>query len=154
MLIRITGKFWKVMPRTFRTWITRRFHPTFTVSAAGVITNDLGEVLLLNHILRPVSGWGVPGGFLELGEQPETGLRREIREETGIDLADVRLFRCRTFGRHIEIVMTASAVGEPRVMSREITELAWFGNEDMPAEMSRDQKQLIQSALAWDRQDT
>jgi len=154
MLIRITGKFWKVMPRTFRTWITRRFHPTFTVSAAGVILNDRREVLLLNHVLRPVSGWGVPGGFLELGEQPEAGLRREIREETGIDLTDIRLFRCRTFGRHIEIVMTATAVGEPRVMSREITELAWFALDDMPAEMSLDQKQLIQSAFASTGQDS
>jgi 8-oxo-dGTP diphosphatase len=147
MLIKITGVIWKVIPRKTRTWLTRRFHPTFTVSAAGIITNERGEVLLLDHVLRPVSGWGVPGGFLETGEQPDEGLRREIREETGIDLENIKLYRCRTQRRHIEIIMTAKGVGEPRVMSREITALAWFPLDQMPAAMSIDQKLLIRAAL-------
>ncbi|CAN5408145.1 NUDIX domain-containing protein [soil metagenome] len=147
MLIKLIGKVWKRLPRKFRTQVTRVAQPRFTVSAAGIITNDEGRVLLLDHVLRPTSGWGVPGGFMNYGEQPEAAFRREIREETGIELADVKVHRCRTFQRHIEIIFTAKGIGEPRVLSREITALGWFEVEEMPEEMSVDQHFLIRRAL-------
>ena len=135
------------MPRGLRTWVTRRAQSKFTVSAGGIITNDKGEVLLLNHVLRPVSGWGVPGGFMEAGEDPEAAFRREIREETGLDLRDVKIHRVRTIGRHIEVIFLAIGVGEAAVASREIKELAWCAVEKMPPEMSLDQQFLIRKAL-------
>lgn len=131
-----------------RRWITRRLHTTFTVSAAAIITNERGEVLLLEHVLRSsVSGWGVPGGFIKKGEQPEIALRREIMEETGLELTDVRIFSCRTFYRHVEIIMTAKCKGEPTIMSREITDLGWYSIDEMPQEMSPDQKRLVRNVL-------
>jgi 8-oxo-dGTP diphosphatase len=147
MLIGIIGKLWKVMPREMRRWLTRRLHTSFTVSAAGIITNAGGQVLLLNHVLRPVSGWGLPGGFLDRGEQPEAALRRELREETGLDLTDVAICRVRTLRTHIEIIFMARGIGEPEVKSREIIELRWFDVEDMPGEMSLDQHSVIKKAL-------
>ncbi len=135
------------MPKQARTFVTRSVQVRFTVSAAGVITNERGEVLLLNHILRPLSGWGVPGGFLNFGEQPEAAFRREIREETGLELFDVSLYRTRTFKRHIEIIFVAKTTGEPEVMSREISELGWFTVENMPKEMSLDQQFLVKKIL-------
>ena len=138
------------MPRRARRWLTRRVQPHFTVSAAGVITNERGEVLLLNHVLRPDSGWGLPGGFLNAGEQPEDAFQREIREETGLELSVVKLAHSRTLQRHIEIIFTAKAVGKASVKSREITELGWFDLEHMPEEMSRDQKFLISNICPTD----
>ena len=135
------------MPKTARRWLTRRFQTSFTVSAAGVITNENGEVLLLNHVFRPVSGWGLPGGFLDAGEQPEAAFRREIREETGLELSNVSLVRIRTIHRHIEIIFASKGIGEPVVKSREIIELGWFGLDDMPKEMSLDQQFLILKVL-------
>ncbi len=132
MLIKLIGKVWKRIPRNARAKITRVAQSRFTVSAAGIITDADGRVLLLNHVLRPTSGWGVPGGFMNYGEQPEAAFRREIKEETGLDLADVAVHRCRTFNRHIEIIFMAKGVGEARVLSREITELDWFEVESMP----------------------
>ena len=147
MFMKAAGIFWKLIPREARTWLTRRFHPTFTASAAGIITNDLGQVLLLDHVLRPVSGWGIPGGFMKRGEQPEAALRREIREETGIELSDVELHRCRTHLSHIEILMTARGIGDPEVKSSEIRRLGWFDVDKMPAEMSKDQHSIVRQAL-------
>ena len=138
------------MPPSARQLVTRRFQVRFTVSAAGVITNEKGEVLLLNHVLRPVSGWGVPGGFLNFGEQPEAAFRREIREETGLDLRDVTIYRSRTLKRHIEIIFLAKAMGEAKVLSREIIELGWFTAENMPREMSLDQQFLVRKVLIPD----
>ena len=150
MLINIAGTIWKKMPKGMRRWLTRRFQTNFTVSAAGIITNEKDEVLLLNHVLRPISGWGLPGGFMNTGEQPEAALRREIREETGIELTNVGLAHLRTLYQHIEIIFTGRAVGNPHVKSREITDLGWFGLDHMPAEMSQDQRSLILKVLRPD----
>jgi len=147
MLMKLVGKIWKKLPRSARTRVARSVQPKFTVSAAGIITNEKGQVLLANHVLRPVSGWGVPGGFLNVGEQAEAAFRREIKEETGLIVTDVSIHRIRTFKRHIEIMYLAKTTGKGEVMSREITELVWFDVENMPPEMSLDMQFLIRNAL-------
>ena len=152
MLMNLIGKIWKLMPREMRTWLTRRVQAQFTVSAGGIITNERGEVLLLDHVLRPTSGWGIPGGFLEAGEQAEAAFRREITEETGLDLTNVTMYRLRTLRRHIEIIYLATSVGEAKVGSREIKSLAWFAVEDIPREMSLDIQFMIRKALGADGQ--
>lgn len=150
MVMELLGKVWKQLPRNVRQRISRSVQFKFTVSAAGIITNEKGEVLLLDHYLRPDSGWGVPGGFMEKGEQPEAAFRREIREETGLEVRDVEIHRVRTLGRHIEVIYTAQATGEPQALSREIRESRWFAPDDIPNEMSLDQQFLVQKALARD----
>jgi 8-oxo-dGTP diphosphatase len=60
-----------------------------SVSVAAVITNDSGEVLIIQR--RDNGQWEPPGGVLELGESVEAGLRRESREECGIELDQARL---------------------------------------------------------------
>ena len=146
-LFPFASKIWKVLPASSRRWLTRRVQASFTASAACVVTNDNGEVLLLDHVLRPRSGWGLPGGFLDKGEQPETAVRREISEETGLELTDVRLERIRTMQRHLEIIFSAKAIGEASVKSREITALDWFSVDSLPEEMSIAQRTLIRSIL-------
>jgi ADP-ribose pyrophosphatase YjhB (NUDIX family) len=150
MLMKLAAMVWKLMPWQARTFVTRVVQVRFTVSAAGIITNQKGEVLLLNHFLRPVSGWGVPGGFVNFGENAETAFLREVCEETGLDLTDVVLYRTRTLKRHIEIIFIARSDGEPTVKSREIIELGWFALNAMPAGMSQHEQQLIRTALADD----
>ena len=136
-----------MLPPWARRRVTRLSQGKFTASVAGIITNEKGEILLLNHVFRPVSGWGLPGGFLEFGEQPEAALRREITEETGLDLRDVTVYRVRILKQHIEIMFTALGVGEARVLSREIKGLGWFEVENIPKEMSLDQHFLIRKVL-------
>ncbi len=135
------------MPRSSRVFVTRIFQPKFTVSAAAVVFNDEGKVLLLDHILRPHSGWGIPGGFIDAYEQPETALRRELKEETGLDLRNVSIYRSRTIKKHIEIIFTARAIGEAIVGSREIRQLKWISLDEMPPEMSLDQQFLVKKIL-------
>ena len=150
MFIEIATKAWKGMPRQMRTFIARRLQSKFTVSVTGILTNDEGEVLLLDHWFRPKSGWGPPGGFVDRGEQPEAALRREIMEETSLNVANVQLIRARTLKRHIEIIFTAKAVGEARVMSSEIRSLKWVKIDEMPPEMSVDLQFVITKALKPD----
>lgn len=46
-----------------------------------------GKVLLVKRAIEPFLGyWDIPGGFLEDGEHPEDGARREVREEARIEI--------------------------------------------------------------------
>ncbi|MDR4889650.1 NUDIX hydrolase [Fredinandcohnia sp. QZ13] len=56
-------------------------------TAVGVI-NEKGEILLQQ---RKDGVWGVPGGFLELGESTEDAGRREVLEETGLQIGKMEL---------------------------------------------------------------
>jgi len=147
MLKKSIGFIWRKMPYFLRLRIIRVTQEKFTVSVAAIITNDRNEILLLNHVLRPFSGWGIPGGFIEAGEQPETAVRREIREETGLELTTLEMMRVRTIKRHVEILFRAAATGKGEVKSREINALGWFEIDEMPERMSCVQKSLIKEVL-------
>jgi 8-oxo-dGTP diphosphatase len=59
---------------------------------ASVLVVDQDEVLLVRRAVEPFQGWwDIPGGFLEPGEHPADGARREIREETGLEIELVSL---------------------------------------------------------------
>jgi ADP-ribose pyrophosphatase YjhB (NUDIX family) len=78
MLKAAVRRIWKLLPPAARGRLVRITQSRFTVSAAAAIVNDRGEVLLLNHVLRPYASWGLPGGFIDAGEQPEAAIRREV----------------------------------------------------------------------------
>lgn len=56
--------------------------PTHSVSVVGVVVGDDGRILVIQR--RDNGRWEPPGGVLELGETFEHGVRREVREETGV----------------------------------------------------------------------
>ncbi len=147
MLKKLIGYVWGKTPHYLRLLMIRGTQDKFTVSVAAVITNENREILLLNHVFRPFSSWGIPGGFIEANEQPEVAVRREIREETGIELENIRLIRIRTIKRHVEILYRADGIGKAEVKSREITAAEWFTLETMPPEMNDVQKSLIKQVL-------
>jgi len=147
MLTKQIGFAWKIIPPWLRLRIIRTTQEKFTVSAAAVILNAEGKVLLLDHLLRPFSGWGLPGGFLTAAEQPEAAIRREIREETGMELNNVKMFRVHTIRRHIEILFRAEAAGDATVQSREILGLGWFDRDDLPEGLPQSQKNVITQIL-------
>lgn len=136
------------MPPSVRRALVRGTQNTFTVSVTAIILNEQGQILLLDHVLRPKHGWGTPGGFIDAGEQPADALRREIREETGLELHDVQFRWIRTIGNHVEIIYHAQASGDVSVNSAEIHSAKWFDIEAMPEDMSDIQKFVIEKTLS------
>ncbi|MCC6962425.1 MAG: NUDIX domain-containing protein [candidate division Zixibacteria bacterium] len=61
-------------------------HLQAEIVQTAVLVNARGEALILR---RPAGKWQLPGGRLNAGEQWDEGLRREIREETGIDDVEI-----------------------------------------------------------------
>ena len=153
MLKGLLAGVWRGSPRFLRragVWLTQ---PRFAVTAGAVVSDEGGRVLLLRHVLRKGSGWGIPGGFLKTGEQPGDAVRREVREETGLELDSVELAFVRTLGhvRQVEVIfrarMTAARLGELS-KSFEIDRAEWFALDALPEGLGRDQRRLIERALA------
>lgn len=150
MLKKVLGFLWRKSPRAVRRWGVRFTQPRFQVTAGAVVINEEGRVLLLKHVFRPGSGWGVPGGFLEKGEQPEEAIRRELREETGLELESAELAFIRAHKRpaRVEIIYRCRARGEVSVKGYEIKSGEWFPVDRLPQDLSGDQRWIIRTALS------
>ena len=126
----------------------RLTHTRFTVTAGAIIFNNKGEVLLLKHRFRAGSGWGLPGGFLEKGEQPIEAMRRELREEIGLEVADAEVFAARSFRKPMQVEVlfrcSANALVKPRNM--EVERAEWFAIDSLPEGLPRDQRLYIERA--------
>ncbi|MGN5649013.1 NUDIX hydrolase [Bacillus sp. Brlt_9] len=62
--------------------------PLNLAGVAVAVFNDQGQILLQQ---RRSGIWGIPGGFVELGESTEEAGRREVLEETGIEIGTLQL---------------------------------------------------------------
>jgi 8-oxo-dGTP diphosphatase len=61
------------------------------VGVGGVVIDD-GRALLIRRGTEPLLGqWSIPGGTLELGETLESGVARELLEETGLEVKVIEL---------------------------------------------------------------
>ncbi len=60
-------------------------------ATAAFIVNDRQEMLVVRRAKEPAKGTlDLPGGFVDMGETVEEGMRREIKEETGLDVHDIQ----------------------------------------------------------------
>jgi 8-oxo-dGTP diphosphatase len=150
MLESLSGRIWRSLPPRFRRWAMRATHTRFTVTAGAIMFNDSGQVLLLKHRFRAGSGWGLPGGFLEAGEQPLDALRRELREEIGLEIRDAEVFAARSFRkpRQIEVLFLCRPDGSAQPRTMEVERAEWFSLNSLPAGLPKDQRVFIERAAA------
>ena len=65
----------------------KRDYPERPIIGVGAAIVDRDRVLLVRRATEPLKGeWSVPGGMLELGEKLRDGVRREVLEETGLQV--------------------------------------------------------------------
>ncbi|MGA3163899.1 MAG: NUDIX domain-containing protein [Verrucomicrobiota bacterium] len=106
--------------------------PQATVGA--LIFNDKGEVLMI-HTHKWSNLWGIPGGKIKWGETSVNALRREIQEETGLNVTDIEFvlvqdcIHSKEFYRDAHFVLlnyTCRCKGKPRVkLNDEARESKW-----------------------------
>lgn len=152
MLTTILGKIWRRLPAAVRLRAATLGQARFRVTVAAMLFDDNRRILLLEHVFRADRGWGVPGGFITKGEQPEQALRRELREEISIEIDDVKLLFTRTLSKikQVEIFYGARVIGEPTPSSFEIKQAQWFPVDQLPPGLPENQRKLVARALLLD----
>lgn len=91
------------------------------------------EILLARHAASPTNRYTALAGFLESGESIEDAIHREVFEEVGVKVTDLRYFGSQSwpFPHSLMIAFTAQyAGGEVRLDESEIADARWFGPDD------------------------
>lgn len=122
-------------------------HPQFVVGLTGAVHDEAGRVLLLRHRWWKDCPWGTPSGYLERSETLEAAFAREVREETGLQLAEVRVVRVSAGLRlRIEVDLVARVApgsGPIRLQHSEILEAGWFALDALPDGLRRHHRDLV-----------
>lgn len=72
---------------------SRRYPTRPFLGVGALIFDDAGNILLVERAGEPMKGyWSIPGGIIETGETLADGIRREVMEETGLDVEALSIF--------------------------------------------------------------
>lgn len=99
------------------------------------IVEKADQMLLLRHKLRNQDLWCCLAGFVEVGESLEHALRREILEETGLEVDNIRYMGSQSWPFPDQLMVAFYAdyrSGELKVQEEEISEARWFPKDEIP----------------------
>ncbi|OQA51903.1 MAG: GDP-mannose mannosyl hydrolase [candidate division WS2 bacterium ADurb.Bin280] len=117
------------------------FYQNSKPTASPVILNDKDEVLLVKRAIEPHFGkWDLPGGFLENGEELIVGLKREAREELGVEIEPLGIISIFVdkYGYAKGDFFTFNVFVKSRLKSSKIkldsenSDFGWFAKENVP----------------------
>ncbi|OPX17566.1 NUDIX hydrolase [candidate division WOR-3 bacterium 4484_100] len=112
-----------------------------------IIETEKGIVLIKRK--NPPPGWAIPGGFIDYGESAEQAAYREAREETGLEVKDLRQFHTYSAPdrdpRHhtISVVFIARAKGEPEA-GDDAQDIGIFTRENLPEQIAFDHRKILE----------
>ncbi len=144
------------LPLAGRLLVVRTLTPSFHVGALCVIERADGALLLLRQSYRRKEAWGFPGGLLKRGEQPADAVRREVREELGVEVEvdDAPMVVVDSGHRRVDVVYRGRLPGDesdpppPTPASPEIVEVRWFAPNALPILLPEATTALVELARA------
>lgn len=101
-----------------------------------VLVSKGDEILLARHAQRNSDVYSCLAGFIEVGESAEHAVAREIFEETGIHVKNIRYRGSQSWPFPDQLMLAFTAEyesGEIKVQEDEIANAGWFRREDCPA---------------------
>jgi 8-oxo-dGTP diphosphatase len=110
------------------------------------------KIVLIERKNKPL-GWALPGGFVDYGESLESAAVREAREETSLDVSELRLLGCYSDPARDERMHTISAVyiakgdGIPIAADDAVT-VALFGPDSLPEQLCFDHARILGDYVA------
>jgi 8-oxo-dGTP diphosphatase len=138
--------------------VTREYPDRPVVGVGGVVF-DSGRVLLVKRGHEPRKGeWSLPGGLVELGETLIEATRREIKEETGLDvqvgpIVDIfdRVHRVEDRVRYHFVIIDylCRNIGGVLAAADDATDVAWVTPDELDAyKVNEHAAQIVRKA--WD----
>jgi ADP-ribose pyrophosphatase YjhB (NUDIX family) len=118
------------------------FYAGSKATAGALVEDDEGRVLLARRAREPFRGrWDIPGGFLEEGEHPLDGVRRELLEETGLEVEPLdflgvwmdRYGGDSTAEATLNLYWTARVLGGEARPADDVDDLRWFAPHELPS---------------------
>jgi len=118
-----------------------RYYASSKPTASGLVLDGGGRILLARRAREPDQGkWDLPGGFLNEGEDPRDALRRELTEETSLDVELLEFFDVVVdrYGDADDAQWTLNLYWTCRVVSGtptpadDVDELRWFARDELP----------------------
>jgi 8-oxo-dGTP diphosphatase len=120
-------------------------NPLLTVD---ILIEVPGKGVILIERKNPPFGWAIPGGFVDYGETLEAAALREAKEETGMDLADLKQFHAYSDpkrdprGHTVSVVFTAKGIGVPKAAD-DAKNLRIFQVDDLPEDLAFDHASIL-----------
>jgi len=141
-----------------------RRYPPRPVLGVGALIIEEGRILLVERGREPLKGyWSLPGGAVETGERLEDAMRREVREETGLEVETVCLLEIferimpdpegRTEYHYVLVdYLCRPAAGAP-VAADDASRVEWFTEEEAGAlRITEGTPAVIRRAFQWLRE--
>lgn len=136
-----------------------RRYPKRPLVGVGAILLRGDRILMAQRGKLPLKGWwSLPGGALETGELLVDGIRREVREETGLEVKPVRMFQI--FERimrdpagaveyhYVLVDYLCRVVGGTLQAGDDVAHVEWVRRRDLPAlQITEGTLEVIQSAF-------
>ena len=121
---------------------TRREYPNQPIVGVGGVIISNHRALLIRRGGPPLEGhWSIPGGLLEVGETLLEGVKRELREETGIEVRPLDLIEVferidldgsgRARYHYVVLDYLCEAISGQARAGSDVTHVAWAGAEEL-----------------------
>ena len=126
--------------------------PRITVDI--IIEIDNGIVLIKRK--NPPHGWAIPGGFVDYGESLESAAKREAKEETGLDVENLRQFHTYSEpgrdprGHTVSTAFTAKGKGTPKA-SDDAAEIGVFTKDNLPENLAFDHIKILEDYFSFNK---
>ena len=127
--------------------------PIILPGSVVIISNEQNEILMQK---RHDGFWGLPGGLMDLGESFEEAAIREVFEETGLEIHNLKLLHVFSGADHYlkvangdelysvtAVYYTSDINGEMKIDYSESAALQYFSIDDLPQGISREYKMFI-----------
>ncbi|MDZ5473721.1 NUDIX hydrolase [Bacillus sp. 31A1R] len=133
--------------------------PLIFVGAVVVIVDEIGRILLQQRTF-PNGVWGLPGGLMELGESTEEVAVREVFEETGLTVSELKLINVYSGKDHFikaangdefyvvtVAYYTENFIGELSVDIEESIQAQFLTPNELPSQMVKSHRNILNEFL-------
>jgi 8-oxo-dGTP diphosphatase len=119
-----------------------RRYPTRPFLGVGALILEARNILLVERAKEPLQGyWSIPGGIVEAGEKLEDAVRREVREETALEIEPIEMFEIferimpdaegRPEYHYVLIDYLCRVTGGQLAASSDVSRAAWVTEHDL-----------------------